>query len=93
MTMRVMHCLHGTAFKCRTGFVPRTLVVTCVSPPEPSRLEDAQRTAGRWRVKIRVDPKGRRPWLDEGGGAGVREPRTPIPPSGSGRAELQSDAE
>ena len=93
MSMRVMHCLFGTAFKCRRSFVPRTLVVTCVSAPEPSRVEAARQAAGRWRVKIRVNPKGRRPWMDGGGEAGVREPRAPILPSGSGRTDLRDDAE
>ena len=91
--MRVIHALHGTAFKCRTGLVPRTLIVTCVSVPEPSSLEDARQAAGPWRLKIRVKPKGSRPWMDGGGGAGVREPRSPIPPTGAGRADLPSDAE
>ena len=88
-----MHALRGTAFKCRTGLVPRTLIVTCVSVPEPSSLEDARQAAGGWRLKIRVKPKGRRPWMDGGGGAGVREPRSLIPPTGAGRVELQPDPE
>jgi hypothetical protein len=49
----------GSAYQCRLGVFRKTIVLWFVSPPAPSRLEDARRAAGAWRVKVRVNPKGR----------------------------------
>jgi hypothetical protein len=86
--------LPGSAYQCRLGVFRKTIVLWFVAPPEPSRLENAQRAAGEWRVKVRVNPKGRPPLFFEGGGtAGVRAPRRPGSPSGSGQVEAQEPAD
>ena len=90
----VPEALPGSAYKCRLGVFRKTIVLWFVSPPEPSRLENARRAAGDWRVKVRVNPKGRPPLFFDGGGtAGVREPRRPVSPFGSGEAEPPEPAE
>lgn len=82
------------AFKCRMGVFRKTIILWFVSPPEPSRVESARRAAGEWRVKVRVDPKGSPGiFFDGGGTAGVREPRRPLRPSDSGRAEPEDATE
>lgn len=90
----VAEAFRGAAFRCRMGVFRKTIILWFVSPPEPSRLESARRAAGEWRVKVRVDPKGSpRQFFDGGGTAGVREPRRPLRPSDSGRAEIEEAAE
>jgi hypothetical protein len=82
--------VRGAAYRCRLGLFRKTIVVWFPSPPEPSRLENARRAAGSWRVKVRLDPRGAPPRLIEGGGtAGVQEPRRPVSPAGPGQAEAQ----
>ena len=88
----VAEALPGLAFRCRIGVFRKTLILWFVSPPEQSRIESARQAAGQWRVKVRVDPKGRpQPFFDGGGTAGVREPRRPLRPSDSGRAAAEED--
>lgn len=90
----VEEALPGSAFRCRIGVFRKTLILWFVSPPEPSRLEGARQAAGEWRVKVRVDPKGRpQQFFDGGGTAGVREPRRPLRPSDSGRTAAEDTAE
>ena len=86
-TVDVAEALPGSAFRCRIGVFRKTLILWFVSPPEPSRIESAKQAAGEWRVKVRVDPKGKpQQFFDGGGTAGVREPPRPLRPSDSGRA-------
>lgn len=86
----IPEALPGSAYRCRLGVLRKTIVLWFVSPPEPSRLENARRAAGEWRVKVRVNPRGRPPLFFDGGGtAGVPEPRRPVSPSGSGQADTQ----
>lgn len=88
----VAEALPGSAFRCRIGVFRKTLILWFVSPPEQSRIESARQAAGEWRVKVRVDPKGRpQQFFDGGGTAGVREPRRPLRPSDSGRAAAEED--
>ena len=90
----VEEALPGSAFSCRIGVFRKTLILWFVSPPEPSRVESARQAAGEWRVKVRVDPKGRpQQFFDGGGTTGVREPRRPLRPSDSGRAAADETAE
>ena len=63
--------LPGAAYSCRMGVVRKTLVLWFTSPSEPDRLENARRAAGGWRVKVRVNPRGRPRHLFDGGGTDV----------------------
>ena len=84
----------GGAYKGRMGIFRKTLILWFPAPPEPSRLENARQAAGEWRVKVRVDPRGGPPPPIDGGGiAGLRKPRRPLRPSGSGRVEPEEAAE
>jgi hypothetical protein len=90
----VPEALPGSAYQCRMGLFRKTIILWFVSPPKASRLESARRAAGEWRVKVRVNPRGTPPLFFDGGGtAGVREPRRPASPSGSGQAEAQEPAD
>jgi hypothetical protein len=90
----VAEALPGSAFRCRIGVFRKTLILWFVSPPEPPRIESARQAAGEWRVKARVDRKGRpQQFLDGGGTAGVREPRRPLKPSDSAGAAAEETAE
>ena len=83
--------LGRAACGCLLNPLRRTVTLTFPMPPEPERLERARQAAGKWRVKVRVDPGGAPPHFGGEGGAGVREPRRPIAPTGSGRADVQDD--
>ena len=86
--------VQGAAFRCRIGAFRKTIVLWFPSPPEETRVQNARRAAGSWRVKVRVDPRGTPPPLIEGGGtAGVREPRRPVGPAGSAPVERDEPAD
>lgn len=70
-------------YKGRLGLFRRTLTLFFASPPEAEPLEQARRAARAygWRLKVQVKPGGP-PRPDQDGGAGVREPPRPVPPSG-----------
>ena len=69
-------------YKGRMGVLRRTVTLWFAAPPKPGLVDSARRSAGNhgWRVKVRVKPGG--PPGPEDGGAAVREPRRPAPPSG-----------
>jgi hypothetical protein len=79
-------------YKGRFGLLRRALTLFFASPPESEPLELARRAAAAngWRLKVRVRPGGP-PRPDQDGGAGVREPRRPVPPSGRVGAPLDGD--
>ena len=70
-------------YKGRMGVLRRTIILWFAAPPKPDSLDVARQSASShgWRVKVRVKPGGP-PGPGDDGGAAVREPRRPAPPSG-----------
>jgi hypothetical protein len=94
--LRVQGALKGAAHTARRRPFRRVVEVWFSHPPSPGRVQTAVEAAGpSWRVVVRVGPDlrprqsvsaFRGPGSD--GGAGVREPRRPRPPSGSGHLQI-----
>jgi hypothetical protein len=94
--LRVQGALKGAAHTARRRPFRRVVEVWFSDPPSAGRVQTAVEAAGpSWRVVVRMGPDPRppqsvsavrRPGSD--GGAGVREPRRPRPPSGSGHLQI-----